>query len=162
MDKISFIKSLGKNPQFVTLVTETDVELIKEKSNPFQGLKKISYRHAILNFVYEKSVVKQLQREGKSPEEYLKHSRTNGLEYYGESKCLMTKGEQKYLWFKLEKELETKYILDGIEIDSNKLDGFIRVSKAPQTQNPLEKKIVARNIKFENIIAIKAQKQTFY
>lgn len=162
MTKLQFIESLGNRPQFITLITETSPKLVKEKSNPFQGLIKVSYRKCILNFVYEKSIQNQLLREGKSIEEYINGGRRNGLEYIGNSKCLMyhPKGE-KYLWVMQIESLETKYLLNGKEIDSKQLDGFLYVPKAPQTQNSLDKKITCFNVKLDNILAIKANGITY-
>jgi len=164
MTKFEFIQSIGLNPQFVSLVMDTPADLVSPKSNPFNGLQKITYRLVICNFIYERSVIAQLEREGKSPDLYVSGGRRNGLEYFKGSKCLMHNKDfsESYLWVKIEKILEYKYMLNSEEIPETKLIGYLREKSSPMTQEPLDKKIEVRNIKLSNIISITANGQIYY
>lgn len=164
MTKSEFIQNLGLRPQFVSLVIDTEATLVKPKSNPFFGLRKISYRLFILNFMYERSVIAQLIREGSDPELYISGGRRNGLEYVDGSKCLMFHPNKvgNYIWVKEEKLLEESFFLNGIQIEKEKLNGFLYLASPALTQEPLEKKIVVKNIKLENVVSLTANGQIFY
>lgn len=165
MNAFQFIKSLGKNPQFATIVSETDAQLIKPKTvnQKWIGLKKVSYKSVILNFIYENSVINQMIREGIDPESFEGKERTNGLVFYENSKCLMHNSDftMDYLWYKLEKSLETRYFLGEKEIAKEDLVDVLYVPKSSSTQELLEKKIIVNNLKLVNLIAIKANGQIY-
>jgi len=163
MNVFDCILTLGKKPQFASMVTRTEPTLVKPSSNPFKGLIKVSYRSVIFNFIYENSVRKQLEREGKNIEEYISGGRRNGLEYIGESKCLMFHPEKgtKYAWVKQEKELETKFFLDGKEVEKDKLVGYLYEQPTAKTQDCIDKKIFSFNVKLENILEITANGITY-
>lgn len=160
MNAFQFIQNLGKNPQFATIISETEAQLIKPKTvnSKFMGLKKVSYKSIILNFIYENSVINQMIREGIDPESFEQKQRTNGLVYYPNSKCLMHNQDKTkdYLWYKLEKVLETRYFLGEKEISKENLVGVLYTPKSSSTQDALEKKIIVNNLKLENLVAIKA------
>lgn len=165
MNAFQFIQSLGNRPQFATIVSETEPTLIKPKNlnSKFIGLKKVSYKLVLLNFLYDNSVRNQMIREGIDPESFEQKERTNGLIYYPNSKCLMHNIDQTkdYLWYKLEKNLESKFFLNGIEIPKVALEGVLYVAKSSSTQESLEKKIIVNNLLLSNLVAIKANGQTY-
>lgn len=165
MNAFQFIQNLGKRPQFVTIISQTEAVLIKPKTvnQKWIGLKKVSYKLVLLNFLYENSVINQMIREGIDPESFEAGERTNGLVYYPNSKCLMHNADKtkEYLWYKLEKSLETRYFLGEKEIDKKDLVDILYVPKSSSTQELLEKKIIVNNLKLENLLAIKANGEIF-
>jgi hypothetical protein len=166
MKAFQFINSLGTNPQFASIVVDTEAKLIKPKTvnSKFIGLRKISYKSILLNFIYENSVRNQMVREGIDPESLVTKERTNGLVYYPNSKCLMHNADQTkdYIWFKLEKSLETKYFLNGIEVDKKDLVGVLYIPSSSSTQSQIEKKIIVNNLLLSNLVAITANGITYY
>lgn len=165
MNAFQFVQNLGKKPQFATIISQTEAQLIKPKTvnQKWIGLKKVSYKLVILNFIYENSVIAQMEREGIDPESFEGKERTNGLVFYPNSKCLMHNQDKTkdYLWYKLEKSLETRYFLGEKEIAKEDLVDVLYVPKSSSTQELLEKKIIVNNLKLENLLAIKANGQIY-
>jgi hypothetical protein len=165
MNAFQFIKLLGEKPQFASIIIDTEAKLIKPKTvnSRFIGLRKISYKSIILNFIYDNSVRNEMIREGIDPDLLVSKNRTNGLVYYENSKCLMHNQDQTkdYVWFKQEKSLETKYFLNGVEIPKENLNGILYIPNTSSTQDLIEKKIIVNNVLLSNIVAIKANGETY-
>ena len=165
MNAFQFIKSLGLKPQFASIITDTEAKLIKPKTvnSKYIGLRKISYKLVLLNFIYENSVRNEMIRQGIDPESLVTKERTNGLVYYPESKCLMHSLDltKDYIWFKLEKNIETKYFLNGKEIPKENLVDVLYIPKSSSTQDQLEKKVIVNNLLLSNLVAIKANNITY-
>lgn len=143
-----------------TLDTKT-IPRMRKTNNPFIGdCFKVSTVNVIINFNYENSVNRQRDRE-ESATDFKGQERKWGT--YEGGVFVQHKGNM-YLQAKVEKVLNTKYIHeDGSlysESDVSKLKEYFPPHNPSKTQD-LQREVVMRNYKIDNIIGIRCYGKSY-
>jgi hypothetical protein len=167
MNLFDFVSSLGKSAKFagMTYFVDADVNCPKTKNQHLDGLKKAVRCEVILNFIYENSVINQAKKDGIDLESLDFGQRKNNLCYFDGSKTLMHYNgdtERKYLWCKVQTVFEVEYSLNGIILPKEKVEPFLNKPKYSGVQEDLTKKIFGRNFKFESVVSLTCDGQTYY
>lgn len=162
----NFVSSLGKSAKFagMTYIVDADVNCPKTKNMHLDGLKKAVRCEVILNFIYENSVINQAKKDGIDLESLDFGQRKNNLVYFNGSKTLMHyNGDEsrKYLWVKIQTVFEVEYILNGVILPKSKVEPFLNVPKVSAVQEELSHKIYGRNFKFESVVSLTCDGQTY-
>lgn len=140
----------GAEPVSVDIVTTPNM---RKTGNPYLGCTKSVTLSGMFNFDYENSVNNQLAREGKDAEfEAQKRA-------WGERVGNWIKHDDAfYLQLKVQGASTPVYVdAKGARIDPTLLEPFIYKSKKPHTQEDLDKQIVVRSVKLENIAVIRVK-----
>ena len=146
-DLLEMLSSLDRRATFVSVVMDTEPQLVGGKSSPFHGrVKKISKVNAIINFIYENSVNNQRAREG-NPEEFKAEPRKWGTRVTGTP--LVRHKDQYYLECKVEKVLSSFFLVDGMPRDRSELEGAIRQSG--EGRQGVESPVILRDVSLLNI-----------
>jgi len=151
---------------FVNIETMTDAskELLKPKSNPFNGLQKFTVSNVQIfqnknGSAYEAKVKRDLEKEGKNGDDFQLQPRTWG-ERIKNTPLVFHKGEFYLEVMFTGKVGDVKYFFEGKEIAKEKLTNYLRAKKEGN-QGGLEKKVIIRTYKIESITAITIDKQKY-
>lgn len=124
---IEVLKHTNKST-FVSVLSLTDQskKLIKPKTNPFNGLQKISRCRGILNFIAQNSINTQLKKVTDDSPEY--KTKETWFSHIDDCKTLVTHktNGSLYLFFKLEKSLLNGFIHNGKRVTKGEIAEFIR------------------------------------
>ena len=150
-----------KGTTMVSLVTETPVRMLKKhrdtgEPNPYLGATKIQKKNGIIGFDYGNSVNNQAEREDKVHR--MSKRRTWGT--LSDNRIWVYHKGEVYLQVKIQSVADTKYMLDGIEVDYEKIRQYMSERKKSSTQDDLEKAIIVNDIKIRNIKKIVLFKNT--
>lgn len=121
---VSFLRMLGTECQFVTLVTETEVKM-RKTNNPYVGAVKITRRNGLVNVNHEARVNRRMKEAGVDPdyvggETWYVHETT--VEGKSTPLCFSKKNpNQRYLQFFPNRTKGTKYVLNGRELTTNEV-----------------------------------------
>lgn len=130
----------------VDAVTEPDM---RKTGNPYYGrVMKHCTMNGLIGFDYENAVNNQAKREGLDAEREA-HPRK-----WGEltpDRLFVTHKGAYYLQMKVQTASDPVYFMDGKEIAVDILKPFMPVKKASSTQAGLEKEIIVRDVKLENV-----------
>lgn len=167
MNLFDFVSSLGKSSKFagMSYLVDADVNCPKTKNQHLNGLKKAVRCEVILNFIYENSVINQAKKDGIDLESLDFGQRKNNLIYFDGSKTLMHYNgdtSRKYLWCKVQTVFEVEYILNGIILPKSEVEPYLNKPKASGVQENLSKEIYGRNFKFESVVSLTCDGQTYY
>lgn len=146
IERINEVK--GTTIVSIDVVTEPRM---RKTDNPYLGAMKTVSLSGVINFDYENTVNKQLQREGKEPE-FKAQERAWGVH---EGNWITHKGEY-YMQVKVQGASEPVYYYKGCELPKTALQPFLQESSKPHTQESVEKEVVVRDVKLSNIKVIRA------
>ncbi len=163
-----------KGAKFATILTETTPKLKGGKSCPLNGIVKLSRVNVTLNFNYEKAVNRQLEREGKEAEfEAEPRKWGNRLKIDNKSACLVVKDCQHeiklgelstippskvYLECKVEKALDSVYVLNGKEVPYEEVKPYFYDSTSRQGT---DKEVIVRDYSLSSIREITLDKVVY-
>jgi hypothetical protein len=126
---------------------------MRKTDNPFVGAIKVVTLSGQINFDYANAVNNQLEREGNETAGTFKsQARAWGVR---EDNWITHKG-QYYLTIKVQNSSEPIFLFEGKEIDKAQLEPFMSESKKPHTQAELDKEVIVRDVKLDNIRCIRA------
>jgi hypothetical protein len=143
-----------KGARAASVVTVTSPAMNKKvngEANPFYGrVKKRTYRSVMIGFRYENSVNNQRDREEKDVD-FVALPRKWGVHIDG-TPLIEHKGKY-YLECKVEKVIESVYLLDGELADDEVVEPYLAPRSASSRQN-LDKEVVLIDVSLENIEVI--------
>jgi len=150
---------------FINIETMTAVsDLVKPKSNPFNGAMKMNISNVQIfqnknGSSYEAKVKREMAKEGKDPESFELQPRTWG-ERIKNTPLVMHKGEF-YLEVMFNSQVgATKFFHEGKEISAETLKPHRRI-KVEGKQGGLENKVIIRTYKVASIQSITIAKQKY-
>ena len=145
---------------FVGLDTATPVKLKGGKKNPQQGrVTKVMTGAQVMSFsntngsAYDKMVRRRLEAEGKDADSFQLSPRAWGERIAG-TPFVTHKGEH-YLEVIFLKAGEVQYMLDGQPVQASEIEGLPEARESTG-QGGLERKVVIRTFKLENVTALRA------
>jgi len=151
------IRDNVKGVTFVSIDTVTDPRM-KKTGNPFLGTMKYQTLTGAIGYDYGSSVNRLASKEGK--DERQSHARTWG--YVTDDSFFVCKnapenegGTIGYLRMKVEKCSNQRFVLNGQEIETEKIENFLPVKNKSSVQSDLDGEVIARDISFESIKAIR-------
>lgn len=146
-DLLEMLSSLDRRATFVSVVMDTEPQLVGGKSSPFHGrVKKISKMSCIINFSYENSVNNQRGREGIETL-FEAAPRKWGARVVGTP--LVRHKDQYYLEVKVEKVLSSFFLVDGMPRDRSELEGAIR--QGGEGRQGVDNPVILRDVSLLNI-----------
>ena len=160
LSKAEFVKLLQdvKGATFATITADVDARCTGGKNGPFAGTRKVSVVNVALNVNYEKSVNRQLEREGKTAEF---EASANPWGSHVENCPLIVNGEKFYLQGIPQKTLKTAFFKNGTEVEKQEIEAYLPKKSENQTQGT-DKEIVVRRWSLENIKEIKIGGNEYY
>ena len=138
-----------KGATFIS-VDITSEPRMRKTGNPYMGATKTLSLSGAFNFDYENSVNAQLEREGKEAN-FESQGRSWGKR---EGNLIEHKGNY-YIQLKVQGASDPVFRFNGVEIEKSVLEPFLQESHKPHTQDELEKEVVVRDVKLENVKAIR-------
>lgn len=142
---------------FIALNTETDVPLKGGKANPLQGrVRKTCIGSNVMVFqnarsnAYENMVKRRLEKEGKNPETFVLSPRKWGNRI--PNTPFVEHNGKLYLEVIFMKAGESKYYVDGVETDKDRIPGLD--DKQEGEQGGLDNKVIIRTYSVDSIRAI--------
>lgn len=157
----SYLRSLGTECQFISLVTETEVKM-RKTGNPFVGTMKVSHRNGLVNVNHQDRVNRRMTESGFEPSYvggetwYVHETTTDGKVI---PLCQSKKDSSvKYLQFFPHRNLNTRYVLNGRELTSDevtRMKSFIPEKDWGEFKQPVI------TLKMESIKNIKFRKLNF-
>ena len=134
-----------KGATFATMTIET-VPNLRKTDNPYIGrIKKIASHNVCLNFDYQNSVNRQLVREHKAND--FKAESTWGEHV---TRCIVKKEDKYYIQAKLEKTLDSCFVVNGEIIERGLVKPFEYVRPTTTKQN-VEKQVRIIKPKLDNM-----------
>jgi hypothetical protein len=116
--------------------------------NPMYGrVQKRTHRTCMLGFIYSNSVNNQRVREDKDAD-FVPEPRKWGARIEGT--CLVEHKGELYLEAKVEKTVETQYLLDGQVVDKSVVDPYLAVRKSSSRQE-VDKPVILIDPKLSSI-----------
>jgi len=152
LEKFKDLISNKKGAQIVTLITETEPRM-RKTNNPYHGgVVKLSRVNGIINFNYGNSVNRQRTREGSVPN-FQPLPRKWGTRLPGVP--LVEHKGKLYLEIKIERSIDHEYLTpQGHAITEDMLRPWLQKSSSNKDHQGLEKELILRDYKLENIKAI--------
>lgn len=146
MEMVGFIRSVGTSSMFVSLLTETEVDMVKKdratgQSNPYLGTIKVSRRNGLLNVNFVKSVERNMEKSGVENPTYVPGTTWYVHESTEEGKplplCVHKKDSNRfYLQYFPHRSIgENRYFLRGQELTPEQvkdMERFLSVKKASE------------------------------
>lgn len=153
-----------KGSTFAGMTTKTTVKLLGGKKNPMQGrVEKVTENSNVMLFSncsksgYEEMVKRRMIKENKSPEEFAVQERAWGKRV-GNSPFI-EHNEKMYLECIFVKAGKSKYLLDGVEINKEDVEGLPVKNETTDgfknSQGGIEDKVVIRTFAVDSIISMK-------
>ena len=157
----SYLRSIGTECQFISMVTETEVKM-RKTGNPFVGTVKVSTRNGLVNVNHEDRVNRRMVESGLDPSYvrgetwYVHEHNTNGKSI---PLCQSKKDSSvKYLQYFPHRNMNTRYVLNGRELTSEevtKMKTFIPEKDWGEFKQPVI------TLKMDSIKSIKFRKLNF-
>jgi hypothetical protein len=155
---IEKIKSIS-GTTMASIVVETIPDIKNPKTSGMTDrLRKRSYVSITLGFNYSNSVNRQRTKEGVEPDfEALPRKwgtripKTSLVEHKGEL----------YLETKINRVIDTKYILDGQEVQYGDIEQYLRAKPQSSGRQGVNNEIILRDYKLSSIVAITMFGQTY-
>jgi hypothetical protein len=166
-DLITEISASGASA--VSLVMNT-VPDIKKKNRITKGttpseyfdIRKVSYVNGFLNFDYQNSVNRQLEREGQEADFKVQSAWFEHVT--GDARPIVRQKADHskiYVQVKCERVLDAKYILpNGDEVDSATLADYLPLPSKPKNQGT-EKPIITFTVSLDNVTSFTAKGETY-
>lgn len=159
VSKVEFVNMFSeemKKGRKISLDMTSELKIgkdIKKTGNPFIGstITKSVSLSGMAGASYENMVNAQLGREDKE-QTFVAQPRTWGThvnEYFVEHKG------NYYLQVKVEASSTPVYRVDGVEVETAKLEPFLPARGEANTQADLDKKVVIRDVKLDNLKVIR-------
>ena len=151
-----FLNYVGHSLIGLTIFTDARA---KKTNNPYIKDKEIILKKtrllANVGFQYSNSLNSQAKREGKEIDFDIKPRRW-GVRL---PNCALVEHKgNHYLECKVEKTFEVNYFLEnGAPIEKSAIEEFLPKKRESSTQDQLDKKIILRDIKLENILSMRFQ-----
>lgn len=133
------------SPVMFSMDVKTEVDM-RKTGNPFIGTTKTNTVSGCLNGDYESMVNRELVREGKEAE-FVAQPRKWGK---WENNWIVHNGKY-YLQLKVQSTGTPTYEFGGQVIEKTVLEPFMPQRADPKTQEDVEKKIILRDYKLENV-----------
>lgn len=165
-----------KGAKIVTITTKTTPRLIGGKSCPYNGVEKIAVVNGVINYSYENAVNNQRTREGKE-QDFQSQARAWGKQLFTDNTNSRTQKRlipfvikkwnndvisqdefasipqnEIYLNIKVERSLDYKYMLNGVEVDKSEVNGYL--PRPTSNTQDLDKEVMPRNYLITNITDI--------
>lgn len=149
---VSIIQRTVKGTMAVSVDAVT-VPDMRKTGNPYIGrVLKHCTMNGLIGFDYENAVNNQAKREGLAGEREAKPRQWGVLT---PDRLFVTHKGSYYLQMKVQSASDPVYFLDGKEIAVETIKGFMPVKKASSTQEGLEKEVIVRDVKLENVKGIR-------
>jgi hypothetical protein len=151
-----FLNYVGNSLIGLTILTDARA---KKTNNPYITGKEIILKKtrllANIGFHYSNSLESQAKREGKEIDFDIKPRRW-GIRL---PNCALVEHKgNHYLECKVEKTFEVNYFLmNGAPIEKSAIQEFLPKKKESATQDELDKKVILRDVKLENILSMRIQ-----
>jgi hypothetical protein len=162
MDKATFDAALGTlaGGTFVGFDACTIPVLKGGKKNPMQGrVQKVMTGATVMCFsnaesnAYENMVKRRLAAEGKNAESFVLSPRAWGQRIAGTA---LVEHKGKYYFEAIFMRAgEVKYLLDGVEINKNDIEGLEEREASAEGQGGLDNKVVLRTFALESVVALR-------
>jgi hypothetical protein len=134
----------------VDAVTEPDM---RKTGNPYHGkVMKHCTMNGLIGFDYENAINNQDKREGGAGEREAKPRKWGVLT---PDRLFVTHKDSYYLQMKVQSASDPVYFMDGKEISVDILKPFMPVKKISSSQEGLEKEVIVRDVKLENVKSIR-------
>jgi hypothetical protein len=153
LDGLRRVLSVVVGPTPATIVAETPVKMNKTDNPFYDQVTKVQESNVFINFSYENAVNKRLTKEGKEAD-FEAQPRKWGVHVPG-TPLVLHKG-QYYLeaGFITKNAPKASYMHNGEPIDKELFERYVPVKKSSGNQG-LEKEVVIRDFKLENVRSIK-------
>ena len=157
----AYLRTLGTECQFISMVTETEVKM-RKTGNPFVGTVKVARRNGLVNVNHEDRVNRRMTEAGieanyEAGETWYLHETTKDGKVI--PLCFSKKdANAKYLQFFPHRNLSTKYMLNGRNLTAEevtKMKSFIPEKDWGDFKQPVI------TLKMDSIKAIKFRKLNF-
>lgn len=115
----NYLRELGTQVRFISLITETEVEM-RKTGNPFVGTIKVVRRNGLVNVNHSGRVNRRMEESGVDPTyvgkpSWYLHEKTSDGKIL--PLCFSKKDNtQKYLQYFPHRSYDTKYVLDGVPL----------------------------------------------
>ena len=147
-----FLNYVGHSLIGLTILTDAR---LKKTGNPYGKVLKKTRLLANIGFHYSNSLENQAKRENKNID-FQVQPRRWGKRL--ENCPLVEYNGKHYLECKIEKTFEVNYFLEnGEQIEKEKIQEFFPKRSESSTQEELEKKVILRDVKLENILSMRIQ-----
>jgi hypothetical protein len=149
-----------KGSTFVGLNTLTEVKLTGGKKNPFQGRVQKTTRGAnvmVFNSTeqngYENMIKRRMLEEGKDPSTFTLGKRAWGQRI--EQSPFIDHNGKTYLECIFITPGKTTYLVDGVEVDKDDIEGIPVTKESEDSQGGIDNKVVIRTFSLESIQSVK-------
>jgi hypothetical protein len=156
-----------KGAAFISLVYDAPPSKMRKTGNPYAGnCRKISNVNGMVNFNYDEGVLRRLEKEGKSPDDF-KQGTSWHTPFLIDGRltpiCKHKTTNQPYLRFMFLKSVSCEYrTLDGTPIDEKKIQPFLPEKSGYENQGLSEENIlIFLTYSLENIRQITFGGQTY-
>lgn len=157
-EMIQKIRDNVKGVTFVSIDTVTDPRM-KKTNNPFLGAMKHQTLTGAIGYDYEKGVNRLAEKEGKFDGRQAKERAwgfvTDDMFFVCKDKHENEGGTIGYLRMRVTACSNQRFILNGQEIEKEKLEFFLPAVKKSSTQSDLNGEVIARDIAFDSIKVIR-------
>ncbi len=145
-----FLNYVGHSLIGLTILTDAR---LKKTGNPYGKVLKKTRLLANIGFHYSNSLNSQAKREGKEIEFDIQPRRW-GIRL---PNCALVEHKgNHYLECKVEKTFEVNYFLEnGAPIEKSAIEAFLPKKRESSTQDELDKKVILRDVKLENILSMR-------
>ena len=141
---------------FAGIDTVTQVKLKGGKKNPFQGrVTKITKGSSVMLFTnkssngYENMVKRRLEQEGKDAQSFALKPRAWGQRI--ENTPFVEHKDKKYIECIFIKGGDSVYMVDGVEVSKDQIEGLPDVKPSDDSQGGVDNKVVIRTYAIDNI-----------
>jgi hypothetical protein len=148
-DELREIINGVKGTTFVSIDMESEARM-RKTGNPYVGATKVVTLSGAIGYDYTSSVNRQLDREGKETN-FVAQPRAWGK---WENNWIEHKGFY-YLPVKVQGASDPIFKYNGAVLEKSTLEPFLQESHKPHTQEALEKEVVVRDVKIDNIRKIR-------
>jgi hypothetical protein len=149
----------GAKAVSVVMVTVPQMnKKVNGEANPFYGrVQKRTYRSVVIGFRYENSVNNQRAREDKDLD-FVAMPRTWGVHIDGTP--LVEHRERYYLECKVERVIESNYLLDGELADDEVVEPYL-AKRTQSSRQGVDKEVVLIDVNLENIEVLVMDGETY-
>ena len=161
-EAIGIINTVVRGTMAISVDAVT-IPSMRKKGNPFYKdgiclLRKYCRMDGLVGFDYENSVNNQANREGKGERE----AKARKWGVLTANRLFVTHKDKYYLQMKVQSTSKPVYRLpDGTEVDKAELEQWLQKSSKSSTQADLNKEVVLRDVKMENIAGMRLDKESY-
>ena len=149
-----------KGATFISLDTLTEVKLTGGKKNPLQGrVQKITKGANVMVFNstetngYENMIKRRMLEEGKDPSTFTLGKRAWGTRI--DQSPFIDHNGKKYIECVFINPGKSSYLVDGIEVGKDEIEGLAETKENPESQGGIENKVIIRSFSLDSIRAIR-------